>query len=301
MDRMNKESAVAMADSQTQAHCEAAANDPHRFLLADEAVLPTLQERMARIVRTIEADIIPRLVRSHREVVEPVVLPAVVPEITPAEVGRFTAAVLEPGETAASEMIASLRAQGVSIESLYVDLLSPTARELGRMWDDDSVMFSDVTVAVGRLGRLMRQLSPAFGNEVQAPADGRRALLLAAPGEQHTFGLTMVAEFFRRAGWDVVCELDGRAVDPVSMVRNEWFDVVGLSAGGTARVDWLKSGIAAIRHASRNRGLGVMVGGPIFIADPSCAEDVGADAMTTDGRQAPQVAERLLNDRARRV
>ena len=36
------------------------------------------------------------------------------------------------------------------------------------------------------------------------PVDGRRILLTAVPGEQHSFGLYMVAEFFRRAGWDVV-------------------------------------------------------------------------------------------------
>lgn len=262
---------------------------------------PSLQERLARIVRTIEADIIPRLVRAHRPA--PVELPPVAapPSVDAALITPFVRDVLADNDTAWQQTVDRLSALGVPIDALYLDLLTPAARELGRMWEDDEVLFSDVTVAVGRLQRVMRRLSPAFGREVHHPADGRRALLLPAPGEQHTFGLAMVAEFFRRGGWDVVCDLDARTVDPVALVRAEWFDVIGISVGGEGRIDWLKSGIAAVRHASRNRAIGVMVGGPIFVADPTRASAVGADATAPDGRQAPLVAERLLDERARRL
>ncbi len=261
---------------------------------------PSLQERLARIVRTIEADIIPRLVHAHRPL--PAEAPAAAPQtIDPADVPPFVRDVLADNDTAWQQVVDRLSERGVPTEAIYLDLLSPAARLLGRMWEDDEVLFSDVTVAVGRLQRVMRRLSPAFGREVHHPADGRRALLLPAPGEQHTFGLAMVAEFFRRGGWDVVCDLDARSVDPVGLVRAEWFDVIGISAGVEARIDWLKSGIAAVRHASRNRAIGVMVGGPVFVAVPGRAGDVGADATAPDGRQAPIVAERLLDERARRL
>jgi MerR family transcriptional regulator, light-induced transcriptional regulator len=297
MDRMTPGTAGALQEA--KAACELPA-DVSQALLADGAALPSLQERMARIVRTIEADIIPRLVRSHRPEPEapPPPLPATLGE---SDVARFVELVLAPGDAGSTEAITVLRGRGLSVETLYLDLLAPAARRLGRMWEDDSLMFSDVTVAVGRLHRIMRGLSPAFGSEVDVPADGRRALLLPAPGEQHTFGLSMVAEFFRRAGWDVVCDLDSRSVDPVALVRNEWFDVIGISVGVAARVDWLKSGIAAVRHASRNRAIGVMVGGPVFATDPDLTARVGADASATDGRQAPVLAERLLDERARRL
>jgi len=296
MDRLNAGTVSTLAES---AHCEPP--DLSRpDLLPNEASQPSLQERMARIVRTIEADIIPRLVRSHRE---PAQGPAeaVSPTLSEVDVPRFVAQVLADSEGPAAQTVITLREQGASVEALYLDLLAPAAAELGRMWEEDECMFSDVTVGVGRLQRLMRGLSPAFGTEVDVPPDGRRALLLAAPGEQHTFGLSMVGEFFRRAGWDVVCEFDSGAEDPVGLVRAEWFDVVGISAGVEARLDWLRSGIAAVRHASRNRAIGVMVGGPVFAADPTRAAAVGADATARDGRQAPVLAEQLLNERARRL
>jgi MerR family transcriptional regulator, light-induced transcriptional regulator len=269
-------------------------------LLHDDGAQPSMQERMARIVRTIEADIIPRLVRSHRP--EPAApQPPTVPTLDEADIGRFVQLVLAPGEAGWMDTIALLRARGLSVEAIYLDLLGPAARELGRLWEEDLVMFSDVTVAVGRLHRIMRTLSPAFGSEVDVPADGRRVLLLPAPGEQHTFGLSMVAEFFRRAGWDVVCELDSRSADPVALVRNEWFDVIGISVGVAARLDWLRAGISAVRHGSRNKAIGVMVGGPVFAADPELPARLGADATAPDARHAPVLAERLLDERARRL
>jgi methanogenic corrinoid protein MtbC1 len=296
MDRLNTDTAQTL--SEARGHCDTVARaDPE--LLGGEGQ-PTLQERMARIVRTIEADIIPRLVRSHRAPAEPAPVPNP-PSIGHQDVVNFVALVLSDDDAGWTEAVAVLRERRVAVETLFLDLLAPAARELGRMWEDDRCLFSDVTVALGRLQRIMRGLSPAFGTEVDLPADGRRALLIPAPGEQHTFGLSMVAEFFRRAGWDVVCELDARTVDPVGLVRSEWFDVIGISAGVDARVDWLKSGIAAVRHASRNRAIGVMVGGPIFTGDPGRAAAIGADATATDGRQAPVLAEQLLNERARRL
>ena len=36
------------------------------------------------------------------------------------------------------------------------------------------------------------------------PPEAHRILLLPVPGEQHSFGLLLLAEFFRRAGWHVV-------------------------------------------------------------------------------------------------
>ena len=263
---------------------------------------PSAQERVARIVRTIEAEIIPRLVRAHSDPgAEPAANESAAPMPTPLEVEAFVNYVLVDDGAGFTDMLSRLRERGMPIENIYLGLLGPAARLLGAMWDDDRVLFSDVTVAVGQLQRIMRGLSPAFGGEIDPPADGRRILLMPAPGEHHTFGLTIVAEFFRRAGWEVVGGVGDSSVDPVALVRNEWFDVVGISGGAEARLDWLKSGIAAVRLASRNKGIGVMVGGPIFSEDPALAQAVGADATADDGKQAPAIAEQLLDSRAQRL
>jgi MerR family transcriptional regulator, light-induced transcriptional regulator len=275
---------------------------PHTLDALVPSVGPSPRERVASIVRTIEADIIPRLVRNHR-VAPAAPLPAgsAAPLPTPLEVEAFVGYVLDDDLASFDGMINRLRERGMSIDNLYLGLLAPAARMLGEMWESDRVMFSDVTVAVGQLQRIMRGLSPAFGDEVSHPSDGRRILLMPAPGEQHTFGLTIVADFFRRAGWQVIGGVGDSSLDPVALVRVEWFDVLGISCGGQARLDWLKTGITAVRQASRNRAVGVMVGGPIFTDNPGLAAEVGADATAQDGRQAPGVAEQLLGSRVQRL
>jgi methanogenic corrinoid protein MtbC1 len=109
----------------------------------------------------------------------------------------------------------------------------------------------------------------------------------------------MVAEFFRRAGWQVHDDSSEAGTDPVDNVRGRWFDVVGLSLSGERHLDVLATTIHAIRKASRNRGVGVMVGGPLFIEHPDWVARVGADTTANDGRQAVLQAHSMIGLLAR--
>jgi methanogenic corrinoid protein MtbC1 len=255
------------------------------------------QRRMARLVQTLESDIIPRLVKAHR-------LPgasAGTESLPWPDVAQFARLSHAHDEAPMHAVVHGLRQAGVPVERIYLELLAPAARALGELWEEDLCDFTDVTVGVGRLQQLLRELSPAFGAEVEHPADGRRILLLPAPGEQHTLGASMVAEFFRRAGWDVVGGVGGSGLEPVQAVQREWFDILGLSAGHHARVDWLRDCISSVRQVSRNRGIGVLVGGPLFAIEPEYGGGVGADAVVTEGQRGPEVAEGLLASRTQRL
>lgn len=251
------------------------------------------KHRLARLARTIEADVIPRLVQAHRPGAANPHPGSVLPH--PADIENLLQQILRGGETETLALIDGLRERGVSVESLYLDVFGPVARRLGEMWENDSCDFSTVTVALGRLQRLLRELSPAFGTEIEHPANGRRALFVQPRDEQHSFGLSMVAEFFRRDGWDVIGGIGGAVTSPVAMVRDEWIDIIGFSVGSDSRLPWLQETIVAVRAASRNAALAVLVGGPPFVARPEVAVAVGADGTASNGKEAPLVAERLLS------
>jgi methanogenic corrinoid protein MtbC1 len=151
-----------------------------------------------------------------------------------------------------------------------------------------------MTVGVGRLQQIMRALSPAFGADVSPPAHGRRILLAPAPGEQHTFGLSMVTEFFMRAGWDVASTTGMHAENLLEWVQSEWFDVLGFSKGSALRVDDLAAAVTQARRHSRNGAMVVMVGGPLFAMHPEYIALVGADGTARDAETAPGAAEMLL-------
>ena len=185
--------------------------------------------------------------------------------------------------------------EGASLESLYIDLLTPAARYLGDLWTDDRCDFTAVTFGMGHLQQLLRELSPMFQSEFHQTQASDRILLAPAPGDQHTFGLSMVAEFFRRAGWDVWGGPLSCAADLFSIVRSDWFDLVGLSIGHEVSVDVLSRTIRTIRRSSRNRVIGVMVGGPLVVQHPEIVVQIGADASAPDGRSAPINAREVVN------
>jgi methanogenic corrinoid protein MtbC1 len=254
-------------------------------LLGAAAFQPSQHERQARIVRTIERDIIPRLARAHL----PDLGAPAVREGVPVDAAAFARLLFGDDEALSRAVIDARRALGATAEDICQDLLIPAARELGRLWDEDRCSFSDVTVGMGRLQRLLRVIGPELGEAGHLPPDSRRVLLVPAPGEAHTFGLSIVAEFFRREGWDVVCQTDGNA-DPAALLRAEWFDVVGVSLATPVRLDWLRRSLPGMRQASRNPMLTVMVGGPLFVHDTHVSLDLDVDITARDAREAPAQA-----------
>jgi MerR family transcriptional regulator, light-induced transcriptional regulator len=330
MDRMSLLSGIAdAAQTATGLHAPADAAVP----------APSQEERVARLVRAIELDIIPRLVSAHKErpvdtraglpVSEQAAAGSALPHIkpaaiavremtTPADVGPQPVQALFDIAAFARLSVAGLEddlfaqvdtwlAEGMSPETLFVDLVAPTARRLGEWWAADRCSFSDVTVGAGRLHQVLRRLSAPFGAGVVPPVDSRRILLMPAPGEQHTLGLTMVGEYFTRAAWEVMLTQmpgasDGRSsLRLPSCVRDEWFDVVGFSLGRTRGLESLREAVAEVRRLSRNRAVGVLVGGDYFNQHPDAVAAVGADATAADGAGAPLAAECLLASRFARV
>ena len=104
----------------------------------------------------------------------------------------------------------------------------------------------------------------------------------------------MVAEFFRRAGWNLCTGPFSSHQELTSLVHNHWFDVVGFSVSSDRRLDELKKDIHDIRRDSRNRSVGIMLGGPMVIAHPDLVATMGADMMSTDAAAAPQQARGLI-------
>jgi methanogenic corrinoid protein MtbC1 len=258
---------------------------------------PTLRPEhrgTAQLVRAIETEVLPRLLLARRPMLGEEGLAPVSRKIgTVEEVTTFTDLVLEQGMAAAG-YIDSLRAKNVGIDQIYLRLLAPAARRLGDLWVADLVDFTQVTIGVGHLQLLLRQLGAQRTDDSGAQNWNRRALLLPAAGEQHSFGLVMVAEFFRRAGWDVCCDVAATVEDSVAMVREQSFSIFGLSLSGENRLDATARQVRAMRRASKNPAIGALVGGQLLVEHPEYVSLLGADAAAFDGQQAVAQANNML-------
>ncbi len=254
---------------------------------AFETGTPPMQERLRprldTVLRAVETEIIPRLVLNRRQA------DASAQEAVPvqAEILRFVDLLLAASDDAAAPaFVAALRAQGHSVEYVYLDLFQPAARHIGDLWAADLCGFIDVTLALGTLHRMLRDFSPEFQKEARRFDAGRQALLAPLPGDQHTFGLSMVAEFFRRSAWSVWTEPFESNVELTLALRETWFTVVGFSVSLASQLDRLANVIEIVRRESCNRVVGVLVGGPLFVDHPEYVAQVGADAVGFDARQA---------------
>jgi len=250
--------------------------------------------QLDRLMHTIEVDIIPRLMLAHRvggDVRRPATDTMVFGE---AQVEEFAQFCCHSTFDVAMAYIESARTVGASLENILLNLLSPTARLLGEWWEDDRCDFTQVTMGLMRLHQIVHSVSPSFENELDHRTLGPRALLVATPGEQHLFGVTLVSEFFRRAGWDVCDEPQPTVADLRNTVRREWFDIVGISISCDAHLEDVAVAIHTIRQASRNPGVGIMVGGRALHERPELAALVGADATAANAPQAVAQAQNLM-------
>lgn len=254
----------------------------------------------AAISTLIEGEIIPQLLVAHR------MRPGrPVPDgggvITPEDVARFSAM---PLTLQADELLVHVEeylARGVGIDSLFVDLLAPAARRLGDLWEEDLCDFLDVTIGLWRLQEVMREIawgSPIITGPITAPC---RALFSPMPGEQHSFGATMVHEVFVRAAWDseVLVAPDMRQL--VSKVANKSYDLVGLTVSCDVTTESLARTIKAIRSVSMCQSVSILVGGHAVNANPAMALEAGADGSALDAPGALALANRLVGASAHRT
>lgn len=254
------------------------------------ALLEGARDRVLRVLRTVETEVVPRLMLVRRTSPPRVVgTGAGLGEITDREeVLELTRLLLLPDPGMALAFVDVARERGLSPQCICLGLLAPAARKLGVMWEEDACDFMQVTLGLGRLHQVLHRMNSEFLPEAEGTVQpvARRALLACVPGDQHTFGVVMFGQFLRREGWDVWNEFPLNNDELLDTVRGNSFTLVGLSVGSEGRLDALTAAIRAVRRASRNRNVCVMVGGPVLAARPELASAVGADSTAADGKAA---------------
>ena len=250
------------------------------------------------LVQTVETEIVPRLVALYRGMTNGMPPRARTDRgaIGEAEVQQFTDLALRHHEPALA-ILRQLAEGGATAHELCLDLLAPAARRLGEMWNSDRCDFTEVTIALGRLQLMLRELAARMPTAPLQGAATRRVLLLAVNGDQHTFGLAMVRDFFRAAGWRVAADSPKNLDALKTLVKAEAFDVVGFTIGAERHIEDLAAAVHALRKHSRNPNVRVLVGGPLLLERPDVAAQVGADATALDARQAILEAERQVTAR----
>ena len=212
-------------------------------------------------------------------------------------IAAFTAELIRADHVAIRARIEELSLGGMPAEALCLQVLAPAARHLGDLWNDDACSFVDVTTGTALLHGIMNGLRPALCYGAVDGVRPRCAMLVTAPGEQHRFGVSMLAEFFRNDQWQVSLPTGRTIAQIAALAAARPIDMVGFSAGSDRQLGALAACIAAVRASSYNPDILVMVGGPIFTAQPDLVRLVGADATAANAEEAVHRAGSLLQAR----
>jgi MerR family transcriptional regulator, light-induced transcriptional regulator len=245
-----------------------------------------MRDALSDAIRNI---VLPRLVAARRAKDQS--LAACGRVVTQEDVNALLSHVATADHNLAEAMLDTLRLRGVSRQDILLDLFQPAAQRLGDQWLDDQCTFADVTLATGRLQRLMR--SDAMPKMNHSPCrPGGRILIATMPGDQHSFGASVVEDIFRDAGWET---LHWTGKDPALLAAaaaSSRYDVIGLSVSEPHLLDGLQVLAGTLRRASVNAAAKVIAGGQAFTGGgafssaPTLASSYGLDAVIADARTA---------------
>lgn len=159
-----------------------------------------------------------------------------------------------------------------------LSILLPVILQLEKDWLADRRSYSDTVYAFWNVERLMSRLETPGGRraKLNAPVWGR-ILLAAAPNTQHVFGLSVVEDSFRAAGWDTQCFTSSPPDSIVQAAEVTHADFIGLSVGHDEGLLDLGQFISLLRQKSRNPSVKIILGGNIFSAPPNQYDWLGAD------------------------
>lgn len=202
------------------------------------------------------------------------------------------------GLDAARQVMYSWQRQGQSLADIYVQGIAPCARLFGEWWCSDKLDFAMTTIVSSHLQQLLHDFSAEFLQEDPMPRNGWSLLLVTEPGAQHSMGLFMLSEFFKRAGWTVTLGVPQDASEFQHLCQTDWFDAVGVSISTDRHLQTLAALVPQIKENAGNPNMCLFLGGPMALIDPAQLNKISAEVVAEDAPLTVQWLTQRLSEMA---
>ena len=194
--------------------------------------------------------------------------------------GLITAA-LSGKKDAFADLLRELKRARVSAAALADLYIPEAARRMGEAWHDDQMSWLDVSIGVGRMQSLLREIGTAWVAD-QAGDTGHGTVLLIVPDrEQHTLGPMVAMGQMRRFGVSVCLRIAPSHNELRSLMAARQFDGVLISVATKDKLESVSKTIQFIKAVS-GRPMPVVVGGAVTPNVPDLAAATGADLSSND-------------------
>ena len=207
----------------------------------------------------------------------------------------FVALITRDGPQKTEQYIAELLNLGMGVDSIVLELIPRIARKLGDQWISDSLSFTEVTIATGRLQKLIYSLDHLFQETRTHAATAHTILVSAAPGSHHTLGPLILSNYFTWAGWNVLSESMPTQRYIETTVASKSLTAIALSVADYDQLDQLPMLIQSIRNKSLNPAIIVLTGGSLYNSDSMSFGHIKADIKSNTPEEALHQINRILN------
>ncbi|MBT8442812.1 MAG: cobalamin-dependent protein [Gammaproteobacteria bacterium] len=208
---------------------------------------------------------------------------------------RYLQQVLEGNVAGAIDTVKNAARSGLSAAEVYLDVLLPAQREIGRLWHLGDITIPEEHLVTATTQRAMSVVSNAAADV--AP-NGKTMVAAAVAGNAHDVGLRAVADLFQLQGWRAI--FVGSDIPSGELPNSLTYfeaDVLLLSATLSTQIQKVAETIRVIRDRCE-RDVKIIVGGAAFDEAPDLWRRVGSDgySQTIDG--AIELGSRLVGIRA---
>jgi len=195
---------------------------------------------------------------------------------------------IAPNTDAFHEAVAMMRAEGISTNGIIDHIVPAIARLMGERWFADEISFADVTIGTARLQETVRALGRHNRFDDTSRQDRHRPadILMVLPrGEDHSLGLFVATDQFRRLGYKVEIVVDQHPRTVAEIVRKGRFQMVGIAISGRRTLAPARDIVEKIRTMV-TRFTPIVVGGTEFAPDRTILTATGADHVSHDVHDA---------------
>lgn len=207
----------------------------------------------------------------------------------------FVALITRDGPQKTEQYIAELLNLGMGIDLIVLELIPRIARKLGDQWISDSLSFTEVTIATGRLQKLIYSLDHLYQETRTSSSTAHSILVTASPGSHHTLGPLILSNYFTWAGWNVLSESTPTQQYIEKTVASKSLTAVAISIADYDQLDQLPALIQSIRNKSLNPAIIVLTGGSLYNADAMSFGHIKADIKSNTPEEALHQLNRILN------
>ena len=211
------------------------------------------------------------------------------------QANEFVTLITRDGPQKTEPFIAELLNIGVSVDAIVLDLIPRIARKLGDQWVSDSLSFTEVTIATGRLQKLIYSLDHLFQETRTHAPTAHSIFVSASPGSHHTLGPLILSNYFTWAGWNVHNESTPTQEGIQARVANQKLTAIAISVADYDQLDQLPKLIQSIRNKSLNPAIIVLTGGSLYNSDAMSFGHIKADIKSNTPEEALHQLNRILN------